>query len=213
MPVKPRISRAFAQTLSQEQLLELAISYANLLSLDQRSAWSTYIVTVMFHHIGGGDENRKQIMQTEVNHVYDVLVSRLFRDPHSPVQYEKLPRWVMFADLSDVAIINGSLHYQGLGIFHPFNRHGEPVEVLVDRFKELLCGDHGLVERVHIERVACTPEEARRYVVKSVLQRKSSLDDTLILPRLREDYRKRGSTKKPVVREPQKLRLPQNINP
>lgn len=214
MPVMPRISRDYVQTLSNEQLVQLVTAYADTLLSDAYSVWDMFIVTVMFHHIPGDSDHRKFIMQKELERVYSVLTSRLFRNPHSPTQYEKIPRWVMFADYSPVAMINDSLHYQGLGIFYPFNRHGVPVLVLVERFQSLLCGNHGLVERVHLERVTHNHKGVQRYCAKSILNRKSTFDDVVVFPpKAREEYRRRGSQSSAPVRKPQVLRLPQNLGP
>ena len=211
MPVTPRISRDYVQTLSNEQLTQLVTAYTDILLNEAYSVWDMFIVTVMFHHITGDSEHRKFVMQKELERVYSVFTSRLFRDPHSPTQYEKIPRWVMFADFSPIASINDSLHYQGLGIFHPHNRHGEPISVLIERFQKVLCGEHGLVACVHLKRVTHKLEEVQRYVAKSVLNRKSTFDDVLIFPKSRDEYRKCGSRNKLVTRQPQAFRLPQNL--
>lgn len=213
MPVTPRISRDYAYILSNDQTLELAMDYTNFLLDEKNAAWDMFIVTIMFNHVETSNENRKFIMASEVHRIYEVLASRLFRDPYSPSQYERLPRWVLFADHSPTAVINGSVHFQGLGIFHPFNRQGEPIMVLVEWLQVLLRGEHGLVAHVHLERVTRTPETVQQYVAKTVLNRKSSLDDVIVLPKSRDEYRKRGSMKKPIVRQPQVLRLPQNLEP
>lgn len=210
MPVGPRISRFYANTLSNKQLFQLSMGYFDHLLKDQYKLWNSFIFTVMFRHIGGSDENRNFVMQKELHRVYEVLSTILIRDPHSERGYELLPRFVMFADCSDIAMINGSTHYQGIALFYPINRTGEPIQVLVERYQKVLCGRHGLVERVHVEPVTHSPYKVRRYIAKAVLKRKATLDDVVILPKTRDQYRKRGSTTKPVVRQAQRFRLPQN---
>lgn len=212
MPANPRISRFNASTLTNEQLFQLATRYSDHLFQDQYRLWNMFIFTVMFRHIGGNSENRKFTMQKEVHRVYEVLGSRLVRDSQSERGYECLPRILLFADCSNVAEINNSLHYQGLAIFHPINRSGEPISVLVEKHQKLLCGDHGIVERVHVQQVTHSQFNVRCYTAKSVLRRKTLLDDAVVLPKPRDEYRKRGSTKKPITRKPQRLQLPQNIS-
>ena len=152
--------------------------------------WHAYILTFMFHHIGGSKASVLAQMRQEVERVYCQMLTRVVRAPKSPSQNGRLPIWIISPDypvykhekkaLRDVAV-NDGLHMSGVALIPPGSRLRQRLDHhLMDNKRLYIRPDHPLC-RIHAVPVSEKPEHVADYSLKSVKRGRTSSDDILVL--------------------------------
>jgi hypothetical protein len=135
-------------------------------------------------------------MMDEIQRVYSTFVTRTNRKPRT-ASPDELPVLIGVADLqvykrdptsSPLIPCNGGLHFHALLLVPPVTRLAVPVEEHFREYQDMYVGKRRLITRVLIRSVDVTPERVVDYVFKTVLRRRVSYDDgILVLPRARDE--------------------------
>src|SRR3954463_2934646 len=79
-----------------DQMMEAWKQYA--VDLIEKEGRIPYLVTMMFKHIPGSERTKMNIMTKDIERIYSRAVTRCVRNPRSPHQIGRLPRWLVFPD-------------------------------------------------------------------------------------------------------------------
>jgi hypothetical protein len=123
-------------------------------------------------------------------------VTRTHRKPRT-TSADELPVLIGAADLqvykrdpasSPLILCNGGLHFHGLLLVPPDTRLKVPVDEHFREYQDMYIGRRGLITKPDVRPVDETPEQVVDYVFKTILRRRVSYDDgILILPRSRDE--------------------------
>jgi hypothetical protein len=175
--------------------------YARLVTDRVNDGWSCHFITFPFAQLPGPRGAVIQAMKGEIQRVYSTFVTRTHRKPRTTPTRD-LPFLVGAADLqvykkdsrsSPLILCNGGLHFHGLLMVPPDTRLAVPVEEHFREYQDMYLGRRRLITKLDIRPVNETPERAVDYVFKTILRRRVSYDDgVLVLPRARDELRPAG---------------------
>ncbi len=144
-------------------------------------------------------------MKDEIQRVYSTFLTRTHRKPRSTPS-DELPVLIGAADLqvpkrdrrsSPLVLCNGGLHFHGLLMVPPDTRLDIPVEQHFRDYQGMYFGKRRLITKLDVRPVTETYERAVDYVFKTVLRRRVSYDEgVLILPRTRNEL---GAARRPRI--------------
>lgn len=163
--------------------------YVQLVRDRVQAGWTCYMVTILFSQLPGPREVILHRMRDEVTRVYSTLVTDVHRKPRK-ASPDELPVFIGLFDLpvykrvrSSAPLVrcNDGLHFQALVLVPPSSR----LKVsLVDYFQEkrdLFVRPGNSVERIHVEPVTHDHDRVVDYAFKTVLKKRITYDDALVL--------------------------------
>jgi hypothetical protein len=170
--------------------------YTQLVSDRMSHGWSCHLMTFPFVQLPGPRGAVIQAMKDEIQRVYSMFVTRTHRKPRATPAHD-LPVLIGAADLpvykkdptfSPLILCNGGLHFQGLLLVPPGTRLEIAVEEHFSEYQDMYLGRRRLITKLDVRPVTETHERAVDYVFKTILRRRVSYDDgVLILPRTRDE--------------------------
>jgi hypothetical protein len=135
-------------------------------------------------------------MKDEIQRVYSTFVTRTHRKPRT-ASPDELPVLIAAADLqvykrdptsSPLILCNGGLHFHGLLLVPLDIRLKVPVDEHFREYQDMYISKRRLITRLDVRPVDQTAERAVDYVFKTMLRRRISYDEgVLILPRTRDE--------------------------
>ena len=167
-----------------------------------RAGWTPYLLTFMFHPLGGPAPEVARQMEREVERVYATVLPRIVRHPTRPGMVGRLPVWFCALDrpvfkraktsLRDV-VVNDGLHAHAAAFVPPWSRLPEDLATHFD----LECGrylrpDGGLLrlDAVPItRRVGYVVDYVRKLIGRDVIGE----DASFVLPRALSEVRDRAA--------------------
>lgn len=189
--------------LSQQELILIIQAYATWFKEKVDEGWDPYIITFMFNHIGANREHRVQRMEDEVQRVYAKLTRYIVRCPRAKKSHGKLPIFMAVPDYPvpkfarqnrrDVTV-NDGLHYHALGLVPNESRLRTSLIWHFRGKQHLYVHPDRPLRRVQADLITEDPEYAVQYGMKSLLRRRTTLDDILILPRSASEMRQKRTT-------------------
>ena len=160
------------------------------------NGWSYHLMTFPFAQLPGPRSAVIQAIKDEIQRVYSTFVTRTNRKPRT-ASPDELPVLIGAADLqvpkrdrrsSPLILCNGGLHFHGLLLVPPDTRLEIPVEQHFRDYEDMYRGRRRLITKLDVRPVTETYERAVDYVFKTVLRRRVSYDEgVLILPRTRNE--------------------------
>jgi hypothetical protein len=115
---------------SFHNIKSLISGYTTMAKEYLKSGWSGYLMTLMFNQLPGSPLEKHQQMKSQIEDVYASLLTRLIRRPHAhdanPPVLLSAPDWpVPKKDKQTISEIltNGGLHYHGIFLIAPPDRH------------------------------------------------------------------------------------------
>jgi hypothetical protein len=191
-PVSPILPKRYLGRNQSKS--SLVAGYSQIITDRVQDGWSCHLVTVMFSQIFGPRAVVMDRMKDEVQRVYSTLLTRIHRKPRT-APTDELPVLIGALDLPvhkrdrtsfPSVVRNNGLHFHCLVLLPPKSRLRVP---LVDHFRDsadLYVGPESRVERVHVVPVTHDHERVVDYVLKTVLNKRLTLDDAVIvLPKVR----------------------------
>jgi hypothetical protein len=153
--------------------------------------WRPYYINIMFQRLHGRhDQILAQMRRVIECRFYARLVTEFSRRPRAVSQRSRIPKFQLFPDLSvwkkkkvslGRAIINETLHYNGVMLIPPVSDLNESPVALMKRLQRIFAG-HG-ISRVHVEELNFTVDKNADYAVKTILSGRESSDGIIVLPR------------------------------
>ena len=175
---------------------QLVDGFARLVIDRVNDGWSCHLMTFPFVQLPGPRSAVIQAMKDEIQRVYSTFVTRTHRKPRSTPS-NALPVLIGAADLqvyrkdptsSPLILCNGGLHFHALLMVPPETRLAIPVEEHFREYQDMYLGRRRLITGLDVRPVTETHERAVDYVFKTILRRRVSYDDgVLILPRSRDE--------------------------
>ncbi len=157
------------------------------------AGWKLYVITIMFNQLPGNQRVRLSIMQESVVKLYAIQLPRLVRRPRSPSSVGMMPIWIAVPDypvhktkkkdrLKDI-VVNDGLHINVVVVVPPVTRLTESYRQHTRRNREGYLRAIPALQRVHLQRIKNDIPRAISYQFKSLVRRRASGDEILILPR------------------------------
>lgn len=175
---------------------KLVTGYTKLVTDRIHNGWSCYLLTILFSQLPGRREVVINQMKDEVHRIYATFVTRVHRNPRDAL-VDELPLLVGSADLpvykrdrttAPLVRCNGGLHYHALLLMPSVTRSRRSVQEHFESQANLYGGPRRLVQKVHVQPIAETPERVVDYVFKTVLNNQIAYDDAVIvLPKVRQE--------------------------
>lgn len=173
---------------------KLIQGYLELLSSKARQGWSFYFTALMFKPLSGSRSAIALQMQDQIQRLYSHLVTRTYRKPRKaaadtlPVFIGCIDRPVYKRDKSLASFFstNAGLHVHIIIALPPHTRLKQPLPEHIEQNQKLYLG--ATIERIHIEPVYDLSPQLVDYTLKSILNRRLSYDEAMIvLPRSRAE--------------------------
>jgi hypothetical protein len=166
--------------------------------LNQRG-WTGSILTLMFKQLSGGEESIKLQMRETALQVYSAILKKMVRRPRSPNAVRPLligcPDFPVFKHEKQPLCDNrpnDGLHWNGVLLAPPDSRLKISVEqyfadkqqqFVADREQQYFFQDWRVLTKVHSEPFdSADVDDVTGYVLKSVKNFRSSLDDISVFP-------------------------------
>jgi|HubBroStandDraft_5_1064220.scaffolds.fasta_scaffold136735_1 hypothetical protein len=175
---------------------QLVDGFARLVIDRVNDGWSCHLMTFPFVQLPGPRSAVIQAMKDEIQRVYSTFVTRTHRKPRT-ASPDELPVLIAAADLqvykrdptsSPLILCNGGLHFHGLLLVPLDIRLKVPVEQHFRDYQVMYVGRRRLITKLDVRPVDQTAERAVDYVFKTILRRRISYDEgVLILPRTRDE--------------------------
>ena len=166
---------------------------------DHRSWWrcnGCATIPIVFAVVSDPVGQRLFTTLDEIQRVSSTFVTRTHRKPRT-TPADELPVLIGAADLqvykrdpasSPLILCNGGLHFHGLLLVPPDTRLKVPVDEHFREYQDMYIGRRRLITRQDVRPVDETPEQVVDYGFKTILRRRVSYDDgILILPRSRDE--------------------------
>jgi hypothetical protein len=174
----------------------LVDAYTQLVTDRVHDGYSLHLVTFLFRQLPGPRSVVLNRMRDEVQRVYSTLLTRVVRRPKT-ASTDALPVLVGVADLpvykrnrasAPMISCNGGLHFHALVLMPPASRLNGS---LADHFEsniDMYAGPRNAVQRIDVRSVTDGHRRVVDYVFKTVLNRRLSYDEAvLVLPRVRDE--------------------------
>jgi len=151
-----------------------------------------YIATFMFRLSQLEGRAKDKMMREEIERVYSRFVTECVRYPWSErnrnnrpilIACQDWPVWKRNKKDRLVLLPWEGAHWGSVLLVPPWNRLKNGVKDHFETYQRSSYVRHGFpVSRIHIEHISYQPGLATEYVCKSLVRRRSTIDDLLILP-------------------------------
>lgn len=177
--------------LSSDDLDELIDAWRQMIVSYMVKGWDAYLVSILFHEIGGSIDTKKLQMKQEITRVYSRFATRMVRKTWTPEKAQYLPVGIFVPDLpvpklrsgekstiADVSI-NDGLHMGGILLA---NKRARIRDNLEDHFKEKEdVYISGKIRNIGIRRITHDIDKPLNYTFKGLKRRTFTSDDVLVL--------------------------------
>jgi hypothetical protein len=193
--MRDTIEQANTWTSSCTQWIEDHVRYGE---------WKAYYVNFMFEPLPGSSSAVVQQMRRAIVKFYGRFSSRFVHNQHSQAEQDRLPRFWLYPDrpglkrsklpLREVKSNDGGLHFHGAMLTPVFSRFRQcPIKHIEE--KQAAYCHHGIT-RIHVKRID-EVADISSYMAKTVRWGRAELEDILILPRSKSEFRSDGGRARP----------------
>lgn len=182
--------------------LEINLAYGRWAERLVAQGWSPYLLTFMFHQLGGSPAGIAQQMEREVERIYATLLPRVVRKPTAPSSFGKHPVWFCCHDrpvhkhekqsLCDVAVNDGQ-HVHAAAFQPPWSRLREELGTHFEAERGLYIRPRLPLLRIHVQPITRRVRYAVDYVRKHTGRSLNGEDASFVLPRSLDEVRERAA--------------------
>jgi hypothetical protein len=176
---------------------DVVAGYTSLVDQRVTAGWRPYLLSFMFKHLSARPEPVLAQMYDEAERFYSTFLTRVVRRPASTSSIGELPVMIVAPDfpvgksgkpLRQVTL-NDGLHLHGVLLVPPCSRLREPVEEHFRHLQPLYVRDRRRLDRLDVRPIVDGADRVVEYALKSLVRRRFSIDDVLVLPRTRSELR------------------------
>jgi hypothetical protein len=178
-------------SISSEDMIEIIDAWRKMIMRYLVNGWDAYLVSILFHEIGGSTNTKILQMSKEIERIYNRLATRMVRNTWSPAHAVNLPKGIFLPDLpvpkrrsgkkstiEDVSI-NEGLHMGGILLANKRGRIRDNLENHFEQEKEVY--KTGKIRSIGIRQITHDVEKPVNYTFKSLTRRRCTPDDVLVL--------------------------------
>lgn len=182
---------------------ELSLAYAFWAEEYVAEGWTPYLLTFMFHPLGGSPMAVARQMECEVERVYATLLTRMVRKPTAVSSVRGLPVWFCAHDrpifkhekvsIKDVTLNDGA-HIHAVAFLPPWSRlRGEKLDDHLAAHTGLYIRAGLPLRRLHVEPITHDAGYVVDYVRKQTEKSVIGQDASFVLPRSLAEVRSRAA--------------------
>lgn len=177
---------------------DVIAGYSQLVIDRVHEGWRAYLATLMFAQLPGKSTAVIEQMKASTELVYKKLLTRAVRWPRSAWSAGRLPVLVAAPDMPvgkhdkplAAVTINGGLHMHGVLMMPPFSRLRVPTDEHFRQKQAFYLGDRSHLRRIDLRPIKDDIEKAVDYALKNIRRGRFMIDDLLVLPRARSEFRR-----------------------